>query len=591
MVSKYIIDKYGSEENYKKHVSKALSGKHFYTNGIEDRKFADDEEIPEGWVKGRTNFGKGTSNYIWINNGIDRKFISKDQEIPEGWVKGNLKFTEEHKQNLSKALRGKTRTEEQKERIKKAHNTNTYKENIKQSRLKLYGVENFFQNKDIQKKAEQNAHTEEAEIKRKSTCKNHFDVDYPMQSNEVKQTLKKNNLTKYGVEYSLQIPEVRENIKQTCLKKYGVNCPLKSEQIKDKIKQTCLKKYNVDNVAKSEIIQKKIINTNNKIRGVNYPLNDPSVLEKQIQTNLDRYNVMYNIQLPQSHRYSSKNSKPNRDFAKLLDSYNIKYDREFALNKYSFDFKVDDILIEINPSATHNTLWGPFGSDHKGIDVYYHYNKTKTAIENNYRIIHIFDWDNKNKIIHNILLDKPTIYARNTSVVELSTKETNEFLNTYHLQGRCNGQKVCLGLKDKNNNIVTVMTFGKPRYNKHYQWELLRYCSNSKVIGGPKKLFKYFIEHYNPMSIISYCDKSKFEGNIYRDLHFNLILDGQPMKHWHNPQEKLSHITDNFLRQRGFDQLFGTSYGKGTSNEQLIIDRGYLPIYDCGQNTYVWVNH
>ena len=27
-------------------------------------------------------------------------------------------------------------------------------------------------------------------------------------------------------------------------------------------------------------------------------------------------------------------------------------------------------------------------------------------------------------------------------------------------------------------------------------------------------------------------------------------------------------IIDNLLRQRGFDQLFGTNYGKGTSNEK-----------------------
>lgn len=50
------------------------------------------------------------------------------------------------------------------------------------------------------------------------------------------------------------------------------------------------------------------------------------------------------------------------------------------------------------------------------------------------------------------------------------------------------------------------------------------------------------------------------------------------------------HITDNLLRQRGFDQLFGTSYGKGTSNEQLMLDNGFVVVYDAGQATYVWTN-
>jgi hypothetical protein len=48
------------------------------------------------------------------------------------------------------------------------------------------------------------------------------------------------------------------------------------------------------------------------------------------------------------------------------------------------------------------------------------------------------------------------------------------------------------------------------------------------------------------------------------------------------------HITDNLLRQRGFDQLFGTNFGKGTNNEQLMLDHKFIEIYDAGQATYVW---
>ena len=48
------------------------------------------------------------------------------------------------------------------------------------------------------------------------------------------------------------------------------------------------------------------------------------------------------------------------------------------------------------------------------------------------------------------------------------------------------------------------------------------------------------------------------------------------------------HITDNLLRQRGFDQLFGTSYGKGTSNRELMLEHGFVEIYDAGQSVYEW---
>ena len=131
------------------------------------------------------------------------------------------------------------------------------------------------------------------------------------------------------------------------------------------------------------------------------------------------------------------------------------------------------------------------------------------------------------------------------------------------------------------------MTFGKSRYNKKYQYELLRYCSSKSVVGGAKKLFKYFIDNYNPDNIISYCDRAKFNGNVYTTLGFKLLNFGSPSCHWYEPKSQ-KHFTDNLVRQRGFDQLMNANYGKGTSNEELLIQHGFVPIYDCGQDTYVW---
>ena len=40
--------------------------------------------------------------------------------------------------------------------------------------------------------------------------------------------------------------------------------------------------------------------------------------------------------------------------------------------------------------------------------------------------------------------------------------------------------------------------------------------------------------------------------------------------------------------QRGFDQLFGTSYGKSRSNEDLMRENGFVEIFDAGQIKWVW---
>ena len=131
------------------------------------------------------------------------------------------------------------------------------------------------------------------------------------------------------------------------------------------------------------------------------------------------------------------------------------------------------------------------------------------------------------------------------------------------------------------------MTFGSPRYNRNYEFELLRLCSNTNysIVGGASKLFKHFVDTVNPGSIISYCDRSKFTGSVYEKIGMSFVRDTEPNKVW---SKGTVRITDNLLRQRGFDQLFNTDYGKGTSNEELMIEHGWLPVYDCGQRVYEW---
>lgn len=279
------------------------------------------------------------------------------------------------------------------------------------------------------------------------------------------------------------------------------------------------------------------------------------------------------------------NSKPNKSFAELLEYNHIKYEREYFTESYKFvyDFKVNDTLIEINPSYTHNSTYPSYNND-SPLDKNYHKDKSLSAISSGYRCIHVFDWDDKQKII-NTLKSRDNQWARCCTVGIVNLDDEKEFLNKHHLQGYIHSE-VALGLYDKGG-LISIMTFSKPRYNKNFEWELLRYCSSKGVCGGAEKLFKNFITQYNPHSIISYCDTAKFSGDVYYRLGFSLDKVNAPSKHWYN-EKTGKHITDNLLRQRGFDQLFGTNYGRGTSNNQLMIDNGFVEIYDCGQSRFSW---
>lgn len=95
--------------------------------------------------------------------------------------------------------------------------------------------------------------------------------------------------------------------------------------------------------------------------------------------------------------------------------------------------------------------------------------KTQLANRYNYRCIHIFDWDNIDLVINCISKDKMKYYARNLTIKEIRPEVANAFLVLNHLQGKCRGNIINLGLYN-GNDLIQVMTFGKPRYNRNYEW-------------------------------------------------------------------------------------------------------------------------
>lgn len=136
------------------------------------------------------------------------------------------------------------------------------------------------------------------------------------------------------------------------------------------------------------------------------------------------------------------------------------------------------------------------------------------------------------------------------------------------------------------------MTFSKSRYNKNYEYELIRYCSCYNITGGAEKLFNYFINKYNPKSIISYCDNSKFNGEIYLKLGFKLKNKGTPTKHWYNMKTK-QHITDMLLRKKGFSRLIHHCEPKEDNlntndNIELMLREGFLYIYMIVGNLLIY---
>ena len=356
------------------------------------------------------------------------------------------------------------------------------------------------------------------------------------------------------------------------------------KQAVEKRKATCMERYGVDNVMHSKQFVDKIANTMLDKYGVNCAMKVPKFREKFKDTMIELYGAPYYVMtdeyLSNSHfRVSSE----NKAIGKLFEEAGFKVIYEFKIEDKMYDLLLPDInvVIEIDPSYTHNVIGNHWTKT--GVQENYHKIKTAIAHEHGYRCIHIFDWDDVNKIV-SMLKPRHKVFARNCELIEVDKRACDEFLDAYHLQGHTRSSSLRLGLYH-NNELIQVMTFGEPRYNKKYEYELLRLCTKTEiqVVGGASRLFKHALELLKSSSIISYCDMSKFDGGVYERLGMKLVRINTPQEIWSRGKDKILGST---LRAVGYDKLFNANYGKGTSNEELMIKDRWLPVYDCGQAVY-----
>ena len=440
---------------------------------------------------------------------------------------------------------------------------------------------------------------------------------------ERKEKIKETCLRKYGVENYTKTTDYQNKSKETCLRKYGVESTNILDWKKDKSKETCLRKYGVENVSKLVSIKKQ----KHKTATQNNPL-DPYNSAKAQKTILTRYNG------PHAYRNLSKQElsilQTKSLFKKEIEKYNgniIKMASDFGvgfstLYRYIHQYQINFSYKKKNTSIYEDVLVSQFPTEEietnvrilngKEIDIYfpkhkigiefngsywhsnlhkpknYHVDKSRVANEMGIQIIHIFEYewiDNADKIIQWLksqFSNNTIIYARKCIIKEIDSGNKNIFLFENHLQGN-DKSTIRLGLF-YDDTLVSVMTFGKSRFNKHHKFELHRFCSkhNTTIVGGASKLFKHFLKTHNPDSIISYQDISKFNGNIYEKMGFRLSHISEPNYVW---CDKKNNYLSRYQTQK--HKLLELGYA-GSSENSIMEARGYFKIYNCGNNVWVY---
>lgn len=462
----------------------------------------------------------------------------------------------------------------------------------------------------------------EARKKSRQTMMDRYGGEYTLSSPTLKCRCKDTNIKKYGVDNVMKVPEIQQKSmhtqkekcggvlgfnqqksydarRATVLERYGKEI-FSLPEFKYKRQQTWMNKYGVDNPSKSSEIREKMGRTMFLHYGVTEAFASPEIRAKAEQTMLERYgvkNASYSIELMKKaeqaclDRYGkvARMSKVNDKFAQLLMSEGIQFEREkFIYNGQIarwFDFCIESkkIVVEIDPTYTHNCLGNHW--DCRGLSKDYHYAKSKLAEEFGYHCIHVFDWDDPHKII-NMLKPAKAIQAKDCQIWILNKEASQSFLSNNHMYGNCRGQIFRVGLV-KDDELVQIVTFGKSTFNKSYDVQIMRIATKVgyEVVGGYSKIFQWVVDNYGLSSIIAYCDRSKFTGDAYEGMGMKLHHISPPQEIWSKGKER---ITGNLLRKHGYDRIFHTNYGKGTSSELLMLQNGWLPVYDCGQAIYVY---
>jgi hypothetical protein len=444
--------------------------------------------------------------------------------------------------------------------------------------------------------------------KRKKTCLDKYGNENAFRSTKVQEKYKNNLIEKYGVNNPFLIESVKEKVKQTNKRKFGVEVASQNKQVGNKISEKLLGRVlprkNFIDIKWDKLVEYT------KVSGMEPVFNKEYLEENKLNhtfknkfsfkcVNCSSITDVYlsNGYLPSCKCSNYKGYSLIEDDIITLLKQNAIEDlhlnrRDIIPNRLEIDIYLPkyNLAIEVNGIYWHSENMGKYKD--------YHLYKTEKCLEKNIELIHILDyeWIHKKPIVSSILynklnLNKNKIYARKCIIKEIKDNLIlREFLNENHLQGYTHSS-TNLGLY-YNNELVSVMTFGKNRFKKQSnELEMVRFCNKlyTNVVGGAQKLFKHFVKNYNVENkdIISFADRRFFNGDLYLNLGFEFIKNTSPSYIYWKHNKIFNRMSCQKHKLHKILEVFDNNK---TEYENMKIN-GFNRIWDCGNIKFVWRNN
>lgn len=356
-----------------------------------------------------------------------------------------------------------------------------------------------------------------------------------------------------------------------------------------KQRETIKQRYGVDHIAKTDYFK-------TRMKEFHATVDHTAMQEKYKQTCMEKYGAPYFFQSDAFKEWVANNedliSKPEYAVHELIAGLGLvaqANNRTILPDGKEIDIWVEEkqVGFEVNGVYWHSS----WDRESDQFTKKRHLEKSIWAKDAGIRLVHFTDievvtkWSIVSSMIKSILgkTDRH-IHARKCDVKMIDYQTGHDFLNETHIQGGA-PCSIWVGLYH-GEELVSVMGWNKARFDKSYDWELVRFASalNTTVVGGFSKCLKAFRELYKG-SVVSYADFSRSNGNVYRNNGFIEKGLSPPSYRW--VKGRTLYNRHSFMHRNLSKMLGEENYNPEETEAENCWRNGYRRIWDCGQIKFV----